>query len=96
MRNTKFDYKLYYRSNLHQIQPIDATFFITYCLKFKLPQYFYTEAFQRKKRFYKKYINLHENKRKEREALFNKKQFIIEDDFIAGFKKSPQWLSNLK
>ena len=93
MSNTKFNYKLYYRSNLPHIQPIDAIFFITYCLEFSLPEYFYTEAFQRKKRFYTKYKNLPENKRKERESLFNKKQFVPEKFIIIHF--SPQGPNNL-
>ena len=93
MKKSQFDYKLYYRRNLPHIQPVDAVFFITYCLQFDLPDDFIKAASLRKKEFNDNIKTLSEKEVGGKKYSFNKKQFIIWDDFIANYNNTSEWLT---
>ena len=91
---SKIEYKEFYRRNLPHIQPKDAIFFITYRLKFKLPN-------DIKQKIKEKHILLQEvintsskKKRIENEIELFKMQFELFDDFLGQFQNGPKWLKN--
>jgi putative transposase len=87
----KYDYKLFRRRNLPHLQPPDVPIFITYNLKFDLPEEI-KEIIKQKRTIFKK----NTNPSKSEIIGFEKRIFELFDDFLVTYKHSPQWLAVTK
>ena len=88
----KYDYRLFRRRNLPHLQPPDVPIFITYNLKFEIPEEIKNIITQKRTGFQ----NNNKNPSKIEIINFDKRIFDMFDNFLAKYKNSPQWLNEPK